>query len=166
MSKEKEQPKTVRMPLRLRYKRRIKLALILLAVLLVALIVYFLFNQSRLNARPVCSDQQLEQASTVLDRSKVEELKPIAESIQQLERFDRDPNCLYVVVSYYIYMEDPSNARTFFEKLKKAYIPDQGFSSKLGDRTKTLEDLELEVGFVEKVAQERKDNLRSIPNME
>lgn len=165
MAGEKEQSKTIKMPLRIRYKRRIKVLLILLGLLLIAGAGY-LWIWPLVNVKPACSDEVIKQASVLLDRPHKEQLKPIADNTQKLKNFKKDPNCLYIVTTYYINVEDPTNARRFFESLKKVYNPQKGLSPKFGDIVKSLAGIELEVEFVEKVVQEREHDVRSVPNTE
>jgi hypothetical protein len=147
-----------------------KAALILTGILLLALIGYggyWLYQSvTTRGTGVVCKRATLEQAGAVLDRSKVEELRPIADNIQKLRRFETDANCLYVVTTYYIYVGDPANSRLYLEKLKSIYDPQKGFSPKLGERVKTIEELEFEVQFVEKADQEFRKSIQTVPNME
>jgi hypothetical protein len=101
---------------------------------------------------PRCSYAVLEKAKPALDVNKVAELEPQAKAIEQIDGYDTDVNCLYVVLTYYINTSDGIKARELYNKLVAVYDPAEGYETVIRDVTKTQEELKGEVEFVEKEA--------------
>lgn len=53
-------------------------------------------------------------------------------SIMSLPNYNRDPNCLYPIVYYYINIGDANNASSYLEQLKDVYRPTVGYNPVLG----------------------------------
>lgn len=111
-----------------------------------------------------CPDEVLREASPYLSRhvhDNVEKLKPIAVKIEQIPGYDRNPNCVYVVLTRYMNDGDSSKARSHLDKLEKVYDTKSGFSYLLGP-TKTMEELRKYVDFLQhRDEQFRKNNRRT-----
>lgn len=114
----------------------------------------------------VCSDATLGEAAGVMGRDKVFELKPIAEKIQNTKDYDRDPNCLYVVLGYYINSYDPDNAKKHLTMLKKVHDPNIGYKAPLGSKVKDIATLESEIEFITIKSAEIKNSIMTVPNQE
>jgi hypothetical protein len=141
---------------------RKRLALIIVAILVVSAAGWWVYGefyrQGAGDKVVVCTDV-LKEAAGVLAPEKTAKLKPIAEKIQTLPRYDEDPNCLNVVATYYINASDAKNARQMLNKLEAVYKPADGFAKELGSGVgKTIEELRDSVSFVEKLEQEFKNN--------
>lgn len=52
----------------------------------------------------------------------------LAVKIKNIKGYNKDPNCLYFLVNYYLSKGDPNNASTYLKELEKVYNPKQGFS--------------------------------------
>ena len=122
----------------------------------VALVVVGVIIQSKTNNNKannvnvtVCNDELLNNVSGVLTAENVELLMPLAQDIQKMTNYEKDPNCLNVVITYFIHISDFNNARAHLDKLEVVYKEDQGFSSKLGNNAKSLATLRLNVNFLE-----------------
>lgn len=47
-------------------------------------------------------------------------LESLVKEIQELPKFENDPNCLHPIVSHYVFTSDPSNAKKEFDRLEAA----------------------------------------------
>lgn len=121
---------------------------------------------SRTSTSQVCTDSIVEPASRSLDPLKVGELKLVAEEIKQLKRFDRDPDCLYILVVYSINSVDTVAARQYFASLKEVYDQSMGFDPRLQAKSNSLAKLEDDISSAETSAREAQENSIFIPNME
>lgn len=136
----------------------------LTALVVIGIIVGLVaYKQRKQDMRPpgvaVCSETILREASQALDPTQATKLQPIVVKIEALQDFDKDQNCLYIVLTYYINSDNPQLARATFNKLNGIYDPTLGFSPKLGLHTKDLAALEADVTFREITAKERQSNM-------
>jgi hypothetical protein len=104
---------------------------------------------------PKCSYAVLEKAKPALDVTKVAELEPQAQAIEQIAGYDQDVNCLYVVLTYYINTSDAPKARELYNKLAAAYNPNEGYETVIRDVTKTPEELGPTITFLENQAKQQ-----------
>jgi hypothetical protein len=131
------------------------LVMMVAVAVVVALAVVGVIKQSKSNNKAdktssiVCNDELLNNVSGVLTAENVELLMPLAQDIQKMTNYEKDPNCLNVVITYFIHISDFNNARAHLDKLETVYKEDQGFSSKLGNNAKSLATLRLNVNFLE-----------------
>jgi len=108
-----------------------------------------------------CSSQTLRDASQVFDPTKVADLGRIVVKIQKNNGYTTDPNCLYVVTTYYINLSDSSHARYYVDKLNAAYDKNKGLSASLNPNINlSVADLNDTVKFLEKNDQQFKLNER------
>lgn len=114
----------------------------------------------------VCNDELLTEAAGVLEASKYMELRTVVDKIQALPSYEEDPNCLNVVVTYYINTSDYTQAKSYMDKLEAAYRASRGFSPLLGDQAKTIETLRADVEFLEKLEEQFRQNIRPGPEVE
>lgn len=143
--------------------RHKKAILITLAVVvLLTGFIYVFKNQLFSRQKLACADvspRLLLEASSFLGADKATKLKPVVEKIQALPDYEKDPNCLNVVVTYHINIADEKSARETLEKLELVYNSKKGFV----DILKVAEGLDIEelragVEFIEKLNQEFKNN--------
>lgn len=104
----------------------------------------------------------LKEATGLLDPGKVKELSVVAEKIRKTEGYDKDPNYLYVVLTYHINLSDSENARKTYNLLKDAYGSEIGYDPLLVD-TKTPDELEPVVSFLEKNREAVDKNSFTVP---
>ncbi|MEO8105388.1 MAG: hypothetical protein ABI602_03575 [Candidatus Saccharibacteria bacterium] len=108
-----------------------------------------------------CSSQTLHEASQVLVPTKVTELGQIVGKIQKNKGYDTDPNCLYVVTTYYINESDSNQARYFVNKLNASYDKSKGLDDSLDpDINLSVVGLNDTVKFLEKSDQQFQQNDR------
>lgn len=145
---------------RIRNKKKfgIKLGAVLLVAVMSGLIINRILAARRHRSpHPIatttgCSEQILTTASVVMEPSKQKDLLPVVSQIKQLPQFDQDPNCLYVVINYYLSISDGANARSYFDKFQKVYTPETVLSPVLLSPTSIRpKDLQANVEFLEKL---------------
>ena len=143
---------------------------VVLVVIVLIAGIYYLYDtqQSRKAAvNNVCESSAagdvLEKSAALLAPAKQADLKPLVEKIQGLKNYDRDPNCLMVVTSYYANIGDPVKARLNLDKLKKVYPEDGKFSDKIGGNVRTSTELEAQTKFLEESAAQTIKNGKMLP---
>lgn len=136
---------------------------ILAAAAVVAIIAVVLSSQNRVPVGKACSDKSaggiLEQAAPLLPAEKHQELEPLVSRIRSIKNYDKDPNCLNVVVNYYINISDYDKAAQYMEMLTNVYDPSEGFSLALGTSSKSIEELEGDVSFLKGQKEEATNNI-------
>ncbi|HSW37408.1 MAG TPA: hypothetical protein VLG37_03515 [Candidatus Saccharimonadales bacterium] len=140
---------------------------VLVAVALVAA-GFWLYAHNRQQNRAVsnnaCSSKAagdlLRQAFDAVDSSKVAELTAIAQKVQKLPDYQHDPKCLFVLVNYYINTGDYPNAKSYLDRLNKAYAADPTLANySLGG--KKIKDLRQDVDFMAQQAEQAHKNVRT-----
>jgi len=104
----------------------------------------------------------LKEASGLLEPGKVKELSVVVDKIKKTQDYDKNPNLLYVILTFYINLSDGTNARKNFNLLKNTYKEDVGYNSLLINAKKPV-DLERIVVFLEKSAAEVDKNSYTVP---
>ncbi len=130
---------------------RRKLVVIIILLLLIAAAGYYWYTKqqaAKTAKNPVCTEDILHQADPLLDSAKREELAPLVDNIKSKKNYEKDANCLYIVVTYYVNVVEGKNARTYFEKLKQVYDPNKRFSLTIGSHG-GIEDLQAKVEYAE-----------------
>lgn len=102
----------------------------------------------------VCSDELLNQAAPLLEEKKYKELEPIARQIEGLKNYDKDPNCLFVVTTYYINVTDAKNARLNYDKLMLIYTPETQLQPAIAAKVRSPYTMRSSIEFLEE--QQRK----------
>jgi hypothetical protein len=123
-----------------------------LVVIIVGLGLYFGWPEPKVVVPDGCSSQLLGRAAVVLDPTKVGELEPITDEIRQAPKYDQDPNCLYVLVTYYINTSDGTLAKEANNKLEKVYNPEKGYDEAIARDAKSPQALRPSVDFLVKQA--------------
>jgi len=141
---------------------------LILAVVGVLAIVAIAITANVQLARTTCSNpfarSILTEAAKYLDQSKQQQLQPVVAKIRAKRNFDKDPNCMYVVVSYDIFSSSIVSARADLNKLKKIHGANQGFDSALG-KTESIATLESYVKVLERAATGDTIQTTSEPNL-
>lgn len=79
----------------------------------------------------VCSGELLQQAALALAPDGNGRLKDIAGTIQKQPGYQHDPNCMYVVTSYYVNIGDATKAQSAMKQLSAVYSSKNGFDGAL-----------------------------------
>jgi hypothetical protein len=116
--------------------------------------------------RPVCSDELLQQAAAFYNPSQTLKLKTIVNKVTSLKRYERDPNCLNIVVTYYINVGDSTNAHTYLDKLQKVYNPKKGFSQYLDGKVRTIDTLRQNVDYLDHSRNELFNNIQGLKQVD
>lgn len=124
----------------------IKVIVVLIVLLMIVLILIFVLNNQSNNSptTQVCSDSANRSllstdAKYIISNNFVGQ-GVLVHKIQKLAGYQNDPNCLYVIVNYYINTSNVNKAMIYYNKLKKIYDPRHGFSRYLNP-SKTLNTL-------------------------
>jgi len=127
--------------------------LIGLVFILVAAFIFYKIEHrhspQNLVAGPACSSTAsgnvLQQAAGEISSTNVVQLQTSVTKIMGLPNYQQDPNCLYVIVKYYLVGGNGSQAQKYLTLLNKVYNPAVGYSSKLGSPTDDPSVLQEEV---------------------
>lgn len=98
----------------------------------------------------VCSGELLQQAALAMAPEGSGRLKDIAGTIQKLPGYQQDPNCMYVVTSYYVDSSNAKDAQTAMKQLSAVYKPKDGFDGALvSPYARSYKDLQSSVAFLQ-----------------
>jgi hypothetical protein len=98
---------------------------------------------------PKCTYQMLEAAKPNFVETKLAQLEPQAKEVEKIAGYDQDVNCLYVVLTYYIYLGEAQKSRELYTKLANSYKPGEGYETIIADVAKPPEQLEPTITFLE-----------------
>lgn len=107
-------------------------------------------------ANRACVNEEglLDEARQLFSYDELDELRVMADRIQTLEKFEQDPNCLFVLVKFNVLSNNAGDARQHLEKYKAVYDTEAGLDPALGESPATLDELEQEVEATEQFRQE------------
>ena len=115
--------------------------------------------------RVVCTTAILSKAAYDLTPTHGAELQKLSDQIVGMRGYDKDANCLYVVLTNSIRHSDTKNADLYLSKLNKAYDPVKGFSPQLkGADFNTIDNFNTVVSFMHKQDQQVKSNFNTFGN--
>lgn len=135
-------------------QRKILLPLVGGVLLLVAIGGYLIYQDGQNNQNNkvtraiVCDEEIIKQASQAISTNNGSVLVDIKPKITALKDYDRDQNCLYVVIVHDITKSDLTSAKDHLGKMKKVY-QENGYSKSFAGSTQTLSQLEKSVAFLE-----------------
>ena len=129
--------------------RKLFLLMILIIVIGIIVLIYLLISQSynyksisnNSSATSVCTSKRagnlLQQAQIPLFGTEQPQLLSIVNNIKKLPGYQRDPNCLYVIATYYInasttHINNLTKAKFYLTKLNQYYNPKIQLSPLLG----------------------------------
>lgn len=104
----------------------------------------------------------LKEAVYLLDPSKVKELSVVVDKIKNISGYDKNPNLLYVILTFYINLSDGENAKKTYELLNNSYKTDVGYDPLLVNAKKPAE-LESIINFLQKLSADVKKNSFTVP---
>ncbi len=152
-----------------------KKPVVAIAIIIIGVLGYCIY---RLNHKPVstyvavqatntCTTgtglQLLRQAVPLSTQPKYLQLKKVVDKIQKLPDYQRDPNCLYMVITYEVNAADAGSASDNFNKLVKVYNPNVGFTPYLG-RGASLQALQTSINTLKQVLEQSKTNSHTFGN--
>ena len=99
-------------------------------------------------------------ASGQLDPKDTTKLKDIVYNIENIKDFDKNPDCLNIVTTYYINISDYASSQKYLDKLNTVYDPSKGFSSVIerSGNAKTIESIRSDVTFLKQQTDNTKKN--------
>lgn len=100
----------------------------------------------------------LKEAAKFLEPSKSADLKKTINKIQTIKGYEKDPNCLNPIVTYYINVSDYQNAKFYMDMLEKRYATNSSFSNQLGSGVKNIATLRSDIAFLKKVVESKQKN--------
>ena len=148
-------------------KRKFWLYSLVLIIIVSGIIFYFVWHSRQSSTVAVCTTRSnsiiLQQAGEAIIASNVAGQQQAVEKIQKLPNYQKDPNCLYVVVNYYISKGDTQNSSQYFAKLQSVYNPKQGFS-KIFVIPKSIATLQSNITVMKLQAKEQKQHTTTFSN--
>lgn len=152
-----------------KHKKNLKPLIIvaIVAVLLLAIGVFAVVSRNgskqndqsqNVTRKTVCSNEIITEAGPLITEGSGSQLTAVAKKVMALPEFDRDPNCLYIVVNSYVNVSDAANGRKYYDKLKVVYDPQAGYSRSFGDTLITPEGLKKNIEYLEAQAKRLKEN--------
>lgn len=90
----------------------------------------------------------LSEAARYLDTAQTPKLAPIAQQIKQQSGYAKDPDYLYVLLTYSINTSDSNNASAYYGQLVKAYKPSKGYDESIRAYARPPKDLQAQVEFL------------------
>ena len=136
------------------------------AIILVSVSGYFLFKalspvsintvdqtdgsstSQKIQAKAVCSDDIIREASGSISTSSQEALGAIVDKITALQDYDRDPNCLYIALQFSLAAGDATASTTYLGKLEQVYNSAVGFSGAFTVNLVSMATLRENVAFI------------------
>lgn len=115
--------------------KKLSLSVMIVAIAAIGAVVYLIQRPGepvKMRAQS-CSDQTLRDARGAFNAAQVDQLSKTVGHIEKNVEYKDDPNCLYVLVTYYINISDSEKAAAHYAQLEKAYDPETGYSSVIAD---------------------------------
>lgn len=100
------------------------------------------------------------EASRFLPPSQYKQLKVVNDKIQKLPNYEKDPNCLFPIVQYYVYTNDEKNAKLYYNKLVLVYDSKTGFDKYYTAYAKNLDDVKKSIDNVVAYNQQAQKNVK------
>ena len=96
----------------------------------------------------VCGTDIISQANTPLANSDQFALGQVVGTIEGLKNYNRDPNCLYIVLVYTIATGDPVASQNYLNEYTQVYDPAIGLSPSFTVSIQPLDTLKSDVAFL------------------
>jgi len=142
---------------------RLGAAFIIFAVLIIgAGIFIYIKNNNQL----ICGSDTglMNQASNAIKNNDNKSLLSSVNKITKKSKYANDPNCDFIVMSYYINISDGKNAQTSYSELKKVFNSKTGFNSKISDVALPIDTYNGIIEFL--ITQSNQPIKRSLPESE
>lgn len=100
----------------------------------------------------ICSDDVLKKAVVAAESGQQKQQQQVVNDIRQKPNFDKDPNCLYTLLNYYIGISDAVDAKEYLNKFKSTYNEQIPLNKILvvGFSNSSIQTMEATVQFLEK----------------
>jgi hypothetical protein len=136
-------------------KKRVWLYITVPIVLVAGVVVGALYyHHQSVNVSTVCSSTAgpvlLHNAGAAIYAANIKQLRQVAQTVQKEPHYQQDPNCLYIMVNYYIDSGDSKNASFYLDKLNQAYQPNKGLSAEFGLKIPNISYLETDLSTLKK----------------
>ncbi|MEI7759120.1 MAG: hypothetical protein WCJ05_02985 [bacterium] len=133
--------------------------LILLIIVFVSLIIYK--RQSVSKTLSICTSSVnksiLIEASGNLNPIQSNKLLDVKQKIVKLNKYNQDPNCDYIMMSYYLGYNYTS-AQYYYNQLVKYYLPKVGYSPIISGKVLTFSELQSRLNQAKSIDNEIKNN--------
>ena len=110
-------------------------------------------NQKVVLRNVVCNDEVIGRYNTMLQTETMAAydsgIKSLATDIEALSGYGKDPNCLFILVNYYLRKEDATKARQYVNELKTQSDSGNYLSGKI-ESPDSIQGIEDSVNFLEK----------------
>lgn len=130
--------------LRWRHFRLTAIIIILVLVLLIAWLIFFLLHSSSKENDLVCTNNQnrhlIDQAVPLIKSDNYMGLYKVSAEIEKLPNYQKDPNCDYILFSYYLAF-DYKRAESSYNNLEKYYVPSRGYFGNLNNVAQPIQVL-------------------------
>ncbi len=142
-------------------KTLLKVGLVLACVLVVAG-GEWQYKQKSLSTDDVCTNNKtiMSKAAKAITDARASDLKDVADKVKMLENYDKDPNCLNIVATYYINISNYTDAKATVDKLVLVYDQQKGFSKDLGPKAYNLIALQQNVNALKQTHENFSKNIR------
>lgn len=153
------------------YKNK-KVVTRIIGISIVALVIVFTLGYLVLKKPPapqadiyaVCSTPQnnylLKQAVPLFNynSSNIVALGGIISKIEKLPNYQKDPNCDYVVLTYYIYTGNLASASIYMTRLEQSYNSKKGYSEILAPSAKSISNLKRQIAEIQQAYKQAQKN--------
>lgn len=149
-------------------KRTIVVVVSVIGVIILSMgLVFSIYNKKKskdtVEASDACTSKAagdiLKQASQKLAPEKTKELKPYVDKIKTLKDYDKDPNCLYLVVVYDVNTHNDAQASQNYSRFNEVYNNKVGLDSKLSSESNPQENLKNKVDNLYRFKKELNSNV-------
>ena len=134
----------------------------ILGVVLVIGFLLFMKNRESQIAKNICNGRDnnvfYQETSKFLYPQSYKALEPIVSKILKTHNYDKDVNCTYTVLYYYISIGDVKNAQVYFSKLQNVYSSKTGFTKSYRSKVSSLEDLKKQMDALSHASDQVKKN--------
>lgn len=136
-----------------RLGKSIKILFVIFSLLFAAaLLTFFITNKNAKSLDCVGESSILskDEIISVQDTKNPKTAEGVVNKIKTHKSYTEEPNCLYLVLNYYINISDTKNAEQTFSQLQKIYKPNTVFSSEIGESIKTMEIFKSNIEFLKR----------------
>lgn len=106
--------------------------------------------------------QQALKGMEAIKALNVGNLRTVKETIEKIDGYQKDPNCMYIVTRGYIELGDIAKAKSSLETLKSVYDKKVGYDPAVAYGSVSLVELQYQIDKKEQVVKSIMNNIRSI----